>query len=206
MHARSARALVTIFGRQGESNPALDTQPSESGVRYAVFVEVDFTPVGRFQEAVAALGKETAYTPVGRVLVAQRRASMPFGIVFQMAHGAIEGVANDNGNVFMRLVEGWVSRHSHIAVRCRNLDPDGEMVALVMMAVGDIDGHVARRDAIAEPLEPGGALAHDRLYRTRVLHAVKRYLKWNGHTCSEAERMPTRVPPASKGFGRATLA
>src|SRR6476659_7785155 len=91
-------------------------------------------------------------------------------MIFELAHRGIEGVADGDIDVLMRLVLRAFLIHMHVVARHADVDADLVELALVVMAMRRLDGDVAAHDALEEAVELGCFLADDRFDGRRGVH------------------------------------
>src|SRR5262245_26979711 len=88
-------------------------------------------------------------------------------MIFELAHRGIEGVADGDIDVLVRLVLRAFLIHVHVVARHADVDADLVKLALVVMPVRRLDGDVAAHDALEKAVKLGGLLADDRLHGGR---------------------------------------
>src|SRR5215831_7882697 len=102
-------------------------------------------------------------------------------MIFELAHRGIEGVADGDINVLVRLVLRAFLIHMHVVARHADVDADLVTLALVVMPVRRLDGDVAAHDALEKAVKLGGLLADDRFHGGRWIHVAEADLQGNLH-------------------------
>ena len=127
---------------------------SEIALDHAVAMEVDLAFRG-LNEAEAALVVGHAHGAVPRHLVRLHLAAALAHAVFELAHRSIEGVADADLDVLVRVVARSGMRHRQLPAGRVDLDPDPEQVALAVLAILLLHDHAAAGDPLGEALERG---------------------------------------------------
>jgi hypothetical protein len=126
-------------------------------------------------------------------------------VIFDLARGSVEGVANGNVDVLVRVVLSRLAAHDELAAGKREIEADVEEVSLPMTSVRRLDHHPATRDVIGEAVELGGLLAHSSLDCVGRLHSSECDLNWELHRISSlfvsdvyrnfSANLPRTAPP-----------
>src|SRR5262249_19662378 len=124
-------------------------------------------------EAAILLGQE-ARDPsvVGHRMELHFAASLAPMILEQPASG-IEGVADRDIDVLMRMVCGRIAADGDLAAGNLEVNPDPEQIGPLMPRMAALDDDAARHDAIKEPFEFTGPLANARGNGFRGIHVPK---------------------------------
>jgi hypothetical protein len=109
-----------------------------------------------------------------------RAAALP-GVIFEPATQCVEGVANGDMRIFMRVVCAVIAADDDLAAGDREINANFEHIALVVARVLTLHRDVASGDAIEEMLKLLGTLADPYLQRWRWVHASKGDLKRHLH-------------------------
>jgi len=129
-------------------------------VEDAVAVEIDQPTVVRFDAAEALRGIDLGDAPVRHLQVRLHVTAPRSLVVLELAPCGLERVAQRNVGVLMGLIHRACAPDVDLAARHRDRDPHIVEPALLLVALGRFDEHVAVDDLRAELLEPGGELAH----------------------------------------------
>ena len=94
-------------------------------------------------------------------------------MILELAHRGVEGVADGDIDVLMGVVLRSFLIYVHVLAWHADVDADLVELALVVMAMRRLDGHVAAHDALEEAVELGCFLADDRFDGRRGVHVPK---------------------------------
>src|SRR5512144_1399978 len=94
-------------------------------------------------------------------------------MVFELPPRSIEGIANGDIDILVRMVQRPGMADEDVLPRHADVDADIVELALVVMPVGRLDDDLATDNPVMEVLEFGGLLADPRLDCGRRFHAVK---------------------------------
>ena len=83
-------------------------------------------------------------------------------LILDLPHGGVEGVADGDIDVLVGVVLRAFLVHVHVLAGHADVDAHFVQLALLMMAMRRLDGHVAGDDAVEEALELGCLFADDR--------------------------------------------
>src|SRR3990170_8322264 len=192
-HGACLRALDAFILCNHEPDFVADLKLVEVTVNHAVFVEIDLLAVrGLGKPIILKELRDLAMT--GRGMDFYRPAHAP-RMVFQLSTRRIEGIANGDINVLMRMVERARMPDEDILPRHTDVDPHVIKLAVVMMTMRGLDDNSAPHNAIVKALELSGFLANSSLHRWRRFHPMKTDLQGHLHrTIHYFSRVPsTRV-------------
>src|SRR5262245_9151751 len=102
-------------------------------------------------------------------------------MIFELAHRGIEGVADGDIDVLVRLVLRSLLIHMHVVAGHADVDADLVELALVVMPVRRLDGDVAAHDALEKAVKLGGLPADDRFHGGRWIHVAEADLQGHLH-------------------------
>jgi hypothetical protein len=102
-------------------------------------------------------------------------------VVFEQPAGRVEGVADRDINVLVRMVRRGIAADDDLAAGNFQVDADAEQVTLLTPRVPALDDNTARHDAVKEPFELCGPLAYACRDRVRGIHAPESDLKRKLH-------------------------
>ena len=105
-------------------------------------------------------------------------------MIFEQPAGGVEGVANRDMDILMRVVRYRIAPDDNLFPRNLEVDPDAEQIALMTARVPAFDDDAAGDDPIKEALELGGTLLYSCCDRLGRVHVAKRDLQWQLHRIS----------------------
>lgn len=115
------------------------------------------------------------------------RAAAVAGVIFEPAAGGIEGIANRDMCILMRVVSAAVAADGNLGPGDGEIDADREQLALPMARILAFDDDMARRDPIKKLVELFRPLAYSRLKRGGGIHVAKGNLERRLHRISPAD-------------------
>jgi hypothetical protein len=122
-------------------------------------MKVDLVAIDRrADKAIIAFGKDPFDTAKNRQLVLLHRTSQSVQLVLQAPRGGIEGIADRDVNILMRMVLGRIARHHDLAFRHDQVNSHVVNVALTMVAVLRFDHDMTAGDLRMEPFKGRGAI------------------------------------------------
>src|SRR5665213_98184 len=154
---------------------------------HGVPVHVDFVAVTGLYETVAFRLEKTGYAPVVRRLMGLDVASHGAGVVLELAARRVEGIADGDENVLMRMVFGRIALDDDLSSRNGQIDSQMVQVALVATRARfhyDVAGH----DPSEKAVKGSGMLANMGLDRRRRRHLAEGDLDWELHMLLTASR------------------
>src|SRR3546814_19797702 len=113
-------------------------------------MEIDLAPVRRLKEAVVLKTIEPGDLAVRRHLVALHAARALTRMVLEAAACRIEGIAQSDVDVLMRLVTAGVAVDHYLLAWNADFDNDVEEVALGVLTVQRLDHVTADRKSVVE--------------------------------------------------------
>jgi hypothetical protein len=164
-----------------EADLRADLQLGEPAVQDAVLVEVDLPPVGRLEEAVAAFRDEPGDLGVEERLTSFDLAPLDPGAILQLAPRLVEGVADLEVEVPVLRMLGRVAPHHDLFTGDLQVNADLVEVALLVMAMRDVDDDAAAHDPVVEFVQPLRLRADLRIELFRWGKVVKDDLLWESH-------------------------
>jgi hypothetical protein len=119
------------------------------------------------------------------------RTAAVASIVFEPAAGGIEGIANRDMRILMRVVRAAVTADGNLGPGDGEIDADREQLAMPMARVLTFDDDMARSDPIKKLVEFFRPLAYSRLKRRGGIHVPKGNLDRRLHRISPADNRPS---------------
>src|SRR5262245_30701216 len=134
-------------------------------------------------------------------------------MIFELTNRCVEGVADGDIDVLMRLVLRALLSHMHVLPGHADVDAHLVELALVVMAMRRLDGNVAAHDPLEEAVELGGLLADDRFHGRGGIHVpeadlqgyLHAFLLLDTQTMSPPVSISLITPSTPKTVGRAPL-
>jgi hypothetical protein len=159
-------------------------EPVEPAIGNAVAVEVDLVAVGGQDETAIALGEEAGDAPMLGDRVQLHLAAPLANMIFEHPAGGVEGVANRDIDILMRVVRRRIAADCDLAAGNFEVDADPEQIALTAARVPAFHDNPARDDTIEEPFELPSPLAYARRDGLRGIHMTESNLKRKLHRVS----------------------
>ena len=188
-----------------EAHFAADRELLEGATHHAVAMEVDQAAVVRLDASEILIRMQLADAAMRWADVRLgRRAPFAF-VVLELASGGPEGVAQRDVGILVRMANRMASTDRDLAVGNRDVHPDFEEPALLLVLVRRFDDHVTVHDMRAEFVQPLGQLANARFERRRGLHVTERNLQRQSHVVDPAYRFPGIMLAAADGRGNSRM-
>jgi hypothetical protein len=181
-HGASLRAFCALAMLRDETHLVADGEVGEPAIGDAIAVEIDLGAVRGQDEPAIPIGKQ-AYDPpvVGhRALlhIAPRLSNM----IFQHPANRIEGVANRDMGILVRVTAVRITTHDDLAPWDDEIDTDFKQIALAASRMPTFDDDAAGDDPVEKALEILRASADARGEGFRAVHVAKSDLKRDLHS------------------------
>lgn len=171
-HLRADLQLVVVVGDQ------------------AVAVEVEFAAVRGGDAAAVTVGVERAHLAVAGLLVRLDLALLVAGQVLELALHRVEGVADRDVDVGVGVVLVGLAAGDQLVARHLEVDADVEMLALLVVAVQQLDRDPAAHDAAVEAAQLLDLFPDPVLDRVRTLEVAEGDLQRQLRHMAHFDRLP----------------
>jgi len=189
-HGTRLRALGAFTILRHETHLVTDSEPLEAAIGDAVAVKIDLGAVAGLDEAAIVIGKEACDPAVITDRMQLHVAARFANVIFEQSASCIEGIANCDIGIVMRMTGCRIAADDDLAARNDQVDPHLEQVALQMARVPAFDDDMAGDDPVAEAYEVLGASADPGREGFGGVHVTKRDLKRQLHSI-----LPPGTPP-----------
>ncbi len=142
----------------GEMHRIANIEVIEVGIDHAVAVEINMSAVACLDRSVILVRHEGDNAAVGRNFMGLYLSPTAVATVFQLPRDSIEGIANCNVDVLVRLMFGRIPAGDEFGVRNFYIYANMVQIALLMVLVMRLDDDPATHDFLAKLLKFPGSL------------------------------------------------
>ncbi|SRR5271155_512216 len=203
---RDHRARLRTFGALGmlrdETHLVANGERFERAVHDTVAMEIDLAAIGTQNEAAILRGQEPRDPSMVGHRVQLDVAASQTNVIFQQPASCVEGVADRDIDILMRMVSLGIAPDDNLVSRNFEVDAHSKQITLLAPGVLVFDNDAARYDPVKEAFELLGALTYSSRDGIRRVHMAESNLKRQLHrtlhsvSTSVGDGEPFRIDPA----------
>jgi len=148
----------------------------ELGIDHAVFMKIDLATVCRLDFAVTLVPEQLEYAAMGLDVMSLHMLLTAPGVIFEFASGVIEGIADGDIDVLMRVMQIMCLTDDNFVVGYGDVDADMIKVSLMVMMVLSFDDDATAHYLVAELIQLSSLLTDVGLHGFGRFHIPEREL------------------------------